>query len=284
MQEETISRIRKIKDNLKVVIITLLALIIVFKFLILFSEEKNLFQPDKGVDLTPKSIGIEYDDVYFNTKDGQLLNGWFVPAKEAKITIIFCSGRGGNLSDRLQKVKFFYDIGLNALFFDYRGYGISSGKPSEAGLYKDAQAAYDYLLTRTDIDKTKVVAYGKSLGGPVASDLCLHRKLAALILEGPLPSLKTYVGEMGGFLPTEWLVSEKFDTISRVKKIKIPKLFVQGMDDEVISFSEGRLVFNAAINPKEFVPFDGHHDENLFTVSDTFRDRLFEFFSEHHIL
>jgi len=259
----------------------LLCVLILTKIAIFFTEERKLYQPDKEVTLTPQSIGVKYEDIYFKTEDGEKLNGWFVPAGNATITILYCAGRGGNLSDRLRKVKFFHRTGLNVFVFDYRGFGNSSGKPSEKGLYRDARAAYDYLITRKDINRDKIVAYGKSLGGPVAADLCLHRRLAALILESSFASLKTYVGDIGGFLPTEWLVSEKFDTISRVKRTRIPKLFVHGMDDEIVIFSEGRELFDKAIPPKEFIPYNGTHDDNLFTTSSAYRDRLNKFFIDN---
>jgi fermentation-respiration switch protein FrsA (DUF1100 family) len=270
--------------NLKVILFTLVAIATISKILIFISEERNLYIPDKNITLTPRSIQINYEDIYFKTKDGESLSGWFVPAGNAKITILYCGGRSGNLTDKLQEIKFFHEAGFNIFAFDYRGFGNSSGRPSEQGLYKDARAAYDYLMTRNDIEKDKIVAYGQSLGGPVAADLCLHRKLAALILEDSFPSLKAYVGDIGGFLPTEWLVSEKFDAVSRVIRIHIPKLFVHGMDDEVIMFSEGRMLFNKALPPKEFFPFDGGHEDNLFTISDAYKDRINKFFSDYHIL
>ena len=114
--------------------------------------------------------------------------------------------------------------------------------------------------------------------------MCVHRKLAALILESSFASLKTYVGDIGGFLPTEWLVSEKFDAISRVKRINIPKLFVHGMDDEVVIFAEGREIFNKAIPPKEFISYDGTNDDNLFTTSHAYRDDLNKFFTDNSLL
>ncbi|MFA5167929.1 MAG: alpha/beta hydrolase [Candidatus Omnitrophota bacterium] len=269
--------------SFKIVLITLAIIIVVAKILILFTEERKLYRPDDMVFLTPRNVEIPYEDIYFNTKDHQSLNGWFVPSKGAKITILYCQGRSSNLSDTVPFIKFFHEMGLNVFAFDYRGFGNSSGKPSEQGLYKDVEAAYDYLITRKDIDKDKIVVYGKSLGGPVATHLCLKRKLAALILEGCFPSLKTYVGDIGGFLPTEWLVSEKFDAVSRVKKIKIPKLIVHGMDDEVISFSEGRLLYNKAALPKEFLSFNGGHDDNIYLTSEAYKDKLEEFFQDYKI-
>ena len=264
--------------------ITLLSVVLLTKVAVLFTEEAKLYLPDKRVTLTPHNIGLNYDDLYFKTEDGQSLNGWFIPAQGAQITLLYCAGRGGNMSSNLVNIKFFNSMRMNVFVFDYRGFGNSSGSPSEQGLYKDARAAYDFLVTRSDINQDKIVAYGKSLGAPVAADLCLNRKVAAMVLEGSFPSLRTYVSDLGGFLPLQWLVSEKFDTIARIKKIHIPKLIVHGMDDDVVPFPEGRFLFNEAALPKEFLPYDGGHDDDIFVTSDTFRDRLNNFLENNHVL
>ena len=271
------------RNMIKGALLTLLAVMATVKILVLFGEERNLYIPAATITLTPKNIGLSYEDLYFKTEDRESLNGWFVAAKDAKITLLYFTGRGGNLSDTLPHIKFFNSMGVNVFSFDYRGFGNSSGKPNEQGLYRDGRAAFDYLLTRKDINKDKIIVYGKSLGGPVAADLCLNRKLAALILEGSFPSLKTYVGDMGGFLPTELLVSEKFNTIAKVKKIHIPKLIVHGMDDDVIPFPEGRLIFNNAALPKEFLPYDGGHDDEVFVTSDDYKNRLNKFFLDNNL-
>ncbi len=272
-----------INHNIRVILLTLISVVVLSKVLLLFTEERNLFHPDKETSLSPLHIGVEYEDLYFQTEDNETINGWLIPAKGAKITILFCQGNSGNLSDQLRRVKFFHDAGVNLFIFDYRGFGNSSGKPNEIGLYKDARGAYDFLITRKGIEKTKIAVYGKSLGAPIAADLCLHRKLAALILEASFPSLKTYVSDMCTFLPTEWLVSEKFDTLSKVQKIHIPKLFLHGMDDEIIPFPEGRLLYNKAALPKEFVSYPGSHDDDMFVTSDAYRDRLNKFFIDNNI-
>lgn len=273
----------QLRNMIKVVLLTLLAVIVTVKILVLFGEERNLYIPGDTITLTPKNIGLSYEDLYIKTEDGESLNAWFVPAKDAEITLLYFTGRAGNLSDTVSLIKIFNSMGINVFSFDYRGYGNSSGKPNEKGLYKDGRAAFDYLLTRKDINKDKIVAYGKSLGGPVAADLCLRRKLAGLILEGSLASLRTYVGDMGGFLPTELLVSEKFNTIAKVQKIHIPKLIVHGMDDDVIPFAEGRLIFNKAGLPKEFLPYDGGHDDEVFITSESYKNRLNKFFLDNNL-
>lgn len=275
---------KKIPPSVRVVLLTVLFLAILAKVLIYFTEETKLYHPDEIVSTNPNHVNLVYQDVYFKTKDNESLNGWFVPADGAEVTLLFCQGRSGNLSSTVPMIRFFHGMGFNVFAFDYRGFGNSSGKPSEQGLYKDVEAAYDFLMDKKEISKDKIVVYGRSLGGPVAAHLCLKRKCAALILEGSFPSLKTYVSDAGGFLPAEWLVSEKFDTISQVKKITIPKLIVHGMDDEIISFSEGRLLYNKAALPKEFLSFEGGHDDEIYLTSEVFKNKLEEFLQDYQII
>ena len=126
--------------------------------------------------VNPAGVRLPWEDVYFKTNDGVTLNGWFFKNPQARSTILFAHGNAGNMSDRLFKIKFFYDLGLNVFIFDYRGYGKSEGKPSEAGIYVDAQSAYDYLQSRPDVNMKRLILYGASLGGAVVIDLATHAK------------------------------------------------------------------------------------------------------------
>ncbi len=154
-------------------VIILLALLRVYFMLL---EQKELYHPVREIPETPAGIGILYEDVNFKTADGETLNGWYVPSNGAKVTILYCHGNAGNIYHRLHRVRFFHRMGINFFIFDYRGYGKNGGKPDEKGLYEDAVAAYDYLTSRKDVDKNKIVVYGKSLGGPIAAEVCLRRK------------------------------------------------------------------------------------------------------------
>ena len=141
-------------------------------FLLLFArwfEWSNIYFPYKFVEANPKDIGLSYEDVYFETSDGAKLNGWFIPAKAPpRATVIFCHGNAGNISHRLDIIRMLNSLGLNIFIFDYRGYGRSRGWPTEKGTYLDLEAAHEYVLNRDDIDKEKIIVYGKSLGGAVA--------------------------------------------------------------------------------------------------------------------
>ncbi|MDD5194961.1 MAG: alpha/beta hydrolase [Candidatus Omnitrophica bacterium] len=255
--------------------------VIIFKVFFIFLEQKSLYHPYKDIPETPKNLGIAHEDVNFKTADGKLLNGWFVPANDAGLTLLYCHGNAGNMYHRLHKVKFFHEMGVNFFIFDYRGYGKSTGRPSESGLSKDAQAAYDYLISRNDVDKNKIVVYGKSLGGPIAADLCNRRQACALILEGSFATVALRAQQLYPFLPMKFLITQKYDTVAKVNNLRIPKLIVHGRADAVINFQHGEVLFSAAPEPKQFLPFEGGHNDDLFVISRAYKDQLEIFFAKY---
>lgn len=260
------------------ILLIVIFVVIAFKVLFILLEQKSLYHPYKEIPETPKNLRINFEEINFKTTDGQLLNGWFVPAKAAKVTVLYCHGNAGNMYHRLRKVKFFYEMGVNFFIFDYRGYGKSAGKPTEKGLYKDAQAAYDYLVSRNDVDRNKIIVYGKSLGGPVAANLCLNRQVSALILEGSFASVVLRAQQLYPLLPMRFLITQKYDTMAKVKNLRIPKLIAHGRQDEVISFHHGETLYKSAAEPKQFLPFEGAHNDDVFVTSADFKVELEQFF------
>ncbi|MCM8813400.1 MAG: alpha/beta hydrolase [Candidatus Omnitrophica bacterium] len=259
------------------ILMMIVVAIIVFRVYFIFLEQKGLYHPYKEIPETPQNVGIAFEDVHFKTADGQTLNGWFVPAPGARLTVVYCHGNAGNITHRLHKVKFFHEMGLNFFIFDYRGYGKSTGKPSEQGLYLDAQAAYDYAVSRSDVDKERIIVYGKSLGGPVAAELCVRRKARALVLEGSFASVALRAQELYPFLPMNLLITQKYETMVKVKGLTIPKLIAHARQDEVISFRHAERLFAAAAEPKQLLPFDGGHNDDVYVTSAAYRAELEKF-------
>jgi fermentation-respiration switch protein FrsA (DUF1100 family) len=212
-----------------------------------YYEKKGIYFPVKNIDLTPKEIGLEFEDIYFFSSDGTELNGWFVPAKGSRLTVLFCHGNAGNISHRIELIEMFYQLGLNVFIFDYRGYGRSHGSPSEGGLYLDAHAAYKYLIDNQHLDEGSIVVYGKSLGANVAIELCSK---------------------------------VKYDALSKIENITVPKLIIHSEDDEIIPFQHGRRLFEAAPEPKEFYPMRGGHNEAIFLSKKDFAARIGKFLRE----
>jgi len=269
--------------DMKIILLIILGVIICRVFF-LYLEQVSLYYPEKPILETPKDLGISYEDVSFKTPDGHILNGWFVPAKGALVSILYCHGNAGNISYNLHRVKFFHELGMNFFIFDYRGYGKSTGIPRENGLYQDAQAAYDYFILRKDVDKDRIVIYGKSLGGAIAADLCLYRKAIALILDGSFTSVVSRGKQLYPFLPVKLLVTQKYDTLNKIKNIRVPKLIAHGRQDEVISFHHGEVLFEAAAEPKKFLPYEDGHNEDVYVTSAEFRKELERFFRDNGVL
>ncbi len=263
---------------MKILLIVVIALVL-FRIYFIFLEQQSLYYPAMEVSETPAEIGIAYEEVTFKTSDGESLNAWYVPVKDAETTVLYCHGNAGNICHRLHKVKFFHEMGVNFFIFDYRGYGKSSGRPGERGLYNDAIAAYDYLMSREDVDKSKIVMYGKSLGGPIAAEVCLRRKVSALILESSFASVVIRTQQIYPFLPMKFLITQKYDAVAKVKNIDIPKLIVHGRNDEVISFNHGQILFDTAAEPKQFLSFEGGHNDEVYVTSLEYKEKLEKFLS-----
>jgi fermentation-respiration switch protein FrsA (DUF1100 family) len=279
----TLSSIITLMDFIRLLFGTL-ALFSFLAFLILYLkyyEKKGIYFPVRKIHLTPKEIGLEFEDVYFFSSDGVKLNGWYIPAKEARATVLFCHGNAGNISHRIDVIYLFYKLGLSVFIFDYRGYGRSQGRPTEEGLYLDAEAAYKYLIKSRNLNESSLVVYGKSIGANVAVELCSKVKIAALISESAFTSALEMGKKLFPFLPLKWIISIKFDALSKIKNIIIPKLIIHSEDDKIIPFRHGRKLFEAALEPKEFYPMRGGHNDAIFLASEDFVSKIDAFLHKH---
>ena len=242
-----------------------------------YFEANSIFHPTHEMPVTPAFVGLDFEDIYFKTPDHCELNGWFMKAPQARSTLLFLHGNAGNISHRLEKILMFHQLGLNVFIIDYRGYGKSQGKPSEGGLYQDALAAYDYLLTRKDIDHGKVIGYGDSLGGVVAVELATKRKLACLVVDSSLTSIAEMSRTIFPFVPT-FLLTMRMDSASKVKTITVAKLFIHSVNDEIIPFKLGKKLFDKAAGPKEFLQITGGHNTSHIDSREILMKSLHKFF------
>lgn len=203
--------------------------------------------------------GVE--DVWITTPDGTRINGWFAEAKEPRAVVLYAHGNGGNIADLRPFLHLFHDqMKTSILVFDYRGYGRSSGSPSESGLYEDARAARRWLASRAGVAERDVVLAGHSLGGGVMVDLAAKDGARGLILESVFTSLTETASH---HVPaSELLMQMHFDSLAKIGSYHGPLLQTHGDADEVIPFDFGRKLFRAANQPKQFVPIHGggHND------------------------
>lgn len=226
-----------------------------------------IFFPEKEITLTPADAGLAFEDLTLTTADGVKINGWFVPHPEAQTTILWLHGNGGNMSHRVGRIdRSHHMLKANVLIIDYRGYGRSGGRVSEKGTYLDAVAAYDYLLTRNDVDPARIIPFGASLGAAVAVELALQRKVQGLVLEAPFTSIREMARVALPWLPVGGLIMTRYDNLSKIGRLEIPILILHGDRDETIPFSQGRKLFEAARGPKTFYAIPGADHNNTEAV------------------
>jgi fermentation-respiration switch protein FrsA (DUF1100 family) len=228
-----------------------------------------IYYPTSRWVMTPADLGLEAEDVFLTPESGVRLHAWFFPHPGPLATLLFCHGNAGNISHRLENVAYLLRTGFQVLLFDYRGYGHSSGRLSEPGLYQDAATAWAYLVERTDTEGTPLVIFGRSLGGAVAIDLATRAEVDArvlsvrLIVESTFTSAQAMARLLFPFpLPP---LPVKYDSLSKIKHLKMPLLVIHGKGDKLIPFTEGRALFEAAPEPKTWYPIPraGHNDTYL---------------------
>ena len=196
--------------------------------------------------------GVPLEDVWFQAADGTKLFGWYAESSATPAVLLWCHGNAGNMTHRLDNLRALYRLGLSVFLFDYRGYGKSQGRPSEAGLYQDALGAYDYLTRGRRIRPERVVLFGRSLGGAVAGELATQRPAMGLQLESCFPSIEAVARHHYLGLPLHWLLGAAFRLEDRLPQLSLPKLFIHGDRDDIIPIELGRQAFAAAKEPKEF--------------------------------
>lgn len=264
-------------SNLQTVGVVFLMLLVFTGFLVGI-ENRIIFYPYKFPEgiWNPEFYGLQVEDVYFKAEDGVKLHGWFVAAtrpsnnvgQEVPPTLIWFHGNAGNLSHRLEHILLLHNLRLNIFIFDYRGYGKSEGSPDEQGVYLDSIAAY---RTMTE-SKGLPFLYGQSLGGACAIEVAMHYPIAGLILESTFTSAADMARKMFPIFPVGRFLRTKFDSINKIPQVTAPKLFLHGTQDEIVPYTMGRKLFEAAKEPKEFHDIIGaeHNDTYIVGGADYF--------------
>jgi uncharacterized protein len=221
-----------------------------------------VYFPARELARTPADLGLAAREVAIDTDDGERLHGWFVAAQApARGHVLLCHGNAGNVGDRVEHAQLLTGVGFDVLLFDYRGYGRSSGRPSEEGTYRDARAARESLLGQEGVEARQVVYLGESLGAAVALMLALEVPPRGLVLQSAFTSLREMAREHYPFVP-RLLVSDAYPSLARIRRLESPVLVLHGEDDDIAPAAHGRTLFGAAPEPKtlRLFPGLGHND------------------------
>lgn len=253
-----------------------------FSLMLYLLQDRLVFLPNmpgRELDATPQVIGLDYEDSWIDTADGERLHGWYIPADDARGTVLFFHGNAGNISHRMESILIFNRLRLNVLIVDYRGYGQSSGKPGEEGTYRDAEAAWDYLVEQRRLPPERIVIFGRSLGGGVGAWLASQAGVepAGVIIESCFSSGVDMGRRLYPMLPVRLITRINYPVREYISGVRAPVLVVHSRDDEIIPFDMGQTIYQAATEPKSFFEMGGDHNAGFWISRERYVPALDDF-------
>ncbi len=261
--------------------------------ILFWSTQTNyIFEPTLELQSTPARVGLVAEEFYIpsGTGDGAgKLFSWWIPSDSPDApTMLYLHGNDKNVGQarNLEYARSMHVQGYNVLMIDYRGYGNSSGgSPSEAKIYEDAESAWNYLTKQRGITPGHLFIYGHSLGGAIAIELAVqHPEAAGIIEESSFTSMPAIAGATGyGYMPTEVLIHQRFDSLSKMPKLKIPLLIIHGTWDKTVPYQMGQQLFEAAHQPKSIALIKGGAHENSCIVGRVECSELFTYFVSQNL-
>lgn len=222
-------------------------------------QTRLLFFPDSQLKMLPEEADLAYEEVWLSVGTGEhkgTVHGWWIPVHDHASTapevptILYLHGNGSNVGDLIATGKRFHDLGWNCLLIDYRGYGLSQGPfPAEDRVYEDAEAGWHYLVQALNIPPENIIVYGHSLGGAIAIELATRQpEMAGLIVEGSFTSMLEMAKLQPRYriFPLDWILTQRFNSLEKVRSLRPPLLLIHGTADETIPYSMSQQLQEAA--------------------------------------
>ncbi|HEX2842923.1 alpha/beta hydrolase [Hyphomicrobium sp.] len=229
-------------------------------------QRKLMYHPDTTY-FTPQRAGLSVgvEERVIQTPDGERVLAWYARAKPGLPTILYFHGNAGSLETRIERIRKYMARGLGVFMMTYRGFGGSTGQPSEVANVADAKLAYDQLAA-LGVDPVDIIIYGESLGTGVAVQVAAARSAAGLVLDAPYTSMVDLAALHYPYIPGRWFMTDRYDTRTHIKDVKAPLLILHGELDDIVPVTMGREIFNLAQPPKVIRTFQGagHADHYLF--------------------
>ncbi len=249
----------------------LLVFIYFYQRNLLYHPSDNNYQNDK--------IQFSYDEIFIKVDDKIKLKSWIINKNLKKFkTLLFFHGNAGELSNRIYKLNELNKLDINILLISWRGFSGNEGSPTEENLYKDAKAAIKWL-NRKEVENNKIILYGESLGTGVAVEIGKKNNFNSIILESPFTSMENAAKIYYPYLPVKLLLKDKYNSISKIKKITTPILIMHGKKDDIVPFSMGKELFEKANNPK--YSYFTSDDDHMMEFNDQILKSIKNFIDKH---
>ncbi len=258
-------------------IITVGAIYLVLTLLLYIFQERMIFLPSRAITITPANMGIEAEDVWFESANGKKLHGWFAFHDPDAVTILFSHGNAGNISGRVHTMKNFVDMGFNVLIYDYQGYGKSEGRPTEKGIMQDGLAAWDLLVEEHNISPDRILPAGRSLGGAVTMYIADYHNTRAVALESTFTSMPDVAARVYRIFPVRLLARVEMNSLERIRNFEGAMLVAHSPDDRVIPYDMGRTLYESARGPTQWLEMTGNHNDGYALTGEKYKQAYIEF-------
>jgi fermentation-respiration switch protein FrsA (DUF1100 family) len=244
-------------------VVTIIAAYGAVVFFTWLTQDRLIYFPHigGGVTATPARVKLAFDDVRITTADGETLAAWWVPVAPVRGVVLLFHGNAGSIADRIDYLPHFNAMGHAVLLVDYRGYGSSTGKPSETGTYADAQAAWHWLTVERGFKPVDITVVGESLGGAVAAELAARMQPRALVLISAFTSVPNLGSEIYPWLPVRLISRYRYDTLQNLGQFRGPVLIAHSRDDEIVPFAHGERLHAAVAGATSLLEMRGGHNE-----------------------
>jgi pimeloyl-ACP methyl ester carboxylesterase len=235
--------------------------------LLRWGQTRLMFFPSAQIKATPAAVQLSDEEVWLPVARGQV-QGWWIPARaQTAPVVLYLHGNGSNLGDLVNRAARLHNMGAAIFLIDYRGYGRSWGVfPSEASVYEDAEAAWQYLTQTRQIAAQQIVLYGESIGGAVAVEIASrHPDAGGIIVESSFTSMRAMVTRSipEFLLPIDWILTQQFDSLTKVRSLQVPILLIHGTDDRTIPATMSQTLFAAAPEPKRLLLIPNANHDNV---------------------
>lgn len=245
------------------ILYTVIAIYLALLILLFLFQRRLTYFPTALSDYQLTSSS-PFEQIEVPGTDGMVIKSWLTKGDPTKKTFIFFHGNAGNAADRMVMMRVLVNADHTVVLAEYRGYGNNPGKPSEKDITSDAEELVSYIKDK-GVSEQDIILMGRSLGTGVATQLAANYDIAALILISPFSSLADVASDIYPYFPVSLLIRDRFDSEEAIAKTKTPILMFHGELDGTIPIKFGRRLFEAALEPKQFIPIPlvGHNDLNM---------------------
>ncbi len=243
-------------------------------------QDRLLYFPLRELDADPSLAGLEFEEVRLVTADGVRLHAWHLPHPQPRGALLFLHGNAGNISHRLDSLAIFHRLGLATLILDYRGYGLSEGKPDEHGTYLDAEAGWRHLIDARGYTPEQIVVFGRSMGGAIAAHAAARHRPAGLIVESTPTSIVDLGAELYPWLPVRLLARHRYPAAEALARYPGPVLVAHSRNDEIVPYPHAERLLALLGSRGRLLALRGGHNDGFLATGPAYHEGLDAFLAE----